>query len=117
MTGGKSRLEEYQDYRAKGLTKHHLLALIAQRPRYGFELIQRLDEVGLLVAGEGSIYPLLSRMQNDELIAAFVVTSEGTGRKRKYYRIMPNGEEALEQWNREWEEFKANMDSVIGRER
>jgi PadR family transcriptional regulator PadR len=100
--------------RLKGVLDHCLLAMIAKRPRYGFELIRRLDELGLLVVGEGSIYPLLSRMQNEGLIEAFVVTSEETGRKRKYYRILPKGEETLRGLNRSWASFGGRVNAILG---
>lgn len=100
--------------RLKGVLDHCLLAMIAKRPRYGFELIQNLDEAGLLVVGEGSIYPLLSKMQNEELVEAFVVTSEETGRKRKYYRILGKGEETLRELNRSWIDFGSRVNTILG---
>jgi PadR family transcriptional regulator, regulatory protein PadR len=90
------------------------LAMIEKRPRYGFELIRRLDELGLLVVGEGSIYPLLSRMQNEGLIEAFIVTSDETGRKRKYYRVLPKGEETLGELNRSWASFGGRVNAILG---
>jgi PadR family transcriptional regulator PadR len=100
--------------RLKGVLDHCLLAMIEKRPRYGFELIRRLDELGLLVVGEGSIYPLLSRMQNEGLIEAFIVTSDETGRKRKYYRVLPKGEEMLGELNRSWASFGGRVNAILG---
>lgn len=100
--------------RLKGVLDHCLLAMIAKRPRYGFELIQNLDEAGLLVIGEGSIYPLLSKMQNEGLVEAFVVTAEETGRKRKYYRILEKGEETLQELNRSWADFGSRVNTILG---
>jgi PadR family transcriptional regulator, regulatory protein PadR len=100
--------------RLKGVLDHCLLAMIEKRPRYGFELIRRLDELGLLVVGEGTIYPLLSRMQNEGLIEAFVVTSDETGRKRKYYRVLPKGEETLGELNRSWASFGGRVNAILG---
>lgn len=95
-------MDKKDTQRWKGVLDVCLLALIAQRPRYGFELIPRLEEMGLLALGEGSIYPLLSRMQNGGLIEAFVLTSEETARKHKYYSILPGGEEKLREYEQEW---------------
>jgi PadR family transcriptional regulator, regulatory protein PadR len=100
--------------RLKGVLDHCLLAMIEKRPRYGFELIRRLDELGLLVVGEGTIYPLLSRMQNEGLIEAFIVTSDETGRKRKYYRVLPKGEETLGELNRSWASFGGRVNAILG---
>lgn len=99
--------------RMKGVLDHCLLALIARRPRYGFELLQRLDELGLLPVGEGSIYPLLGRLQKMGLVETFIMTSDETGRKRKYYRILPKGEETLHEWNREWISFASRVNKIL----
>ena len=117
MSSKRTRQQEASNrdtQRLKGVLDHCLLALISKRPRYGFELIQSLDEAGLLVVGDGSIYPLLSRMQNDGLIEAFVVTSEETGRKRKYYRILGKGEETLQDLNRSWISFGSRINTILG---
>jgi PadR family transcriptional regulator PadR len=107
-------VEKKDTQRLKGVLDHCLLALIAKRPRYGFELIQRLDEMGLLTVGAGSIYPLLSRLQQAGLVETFITTSDETGRKRKYYRILPEGTEKLLEWNREWVSFAGRVNTILG---
>lgn len=117
LTGRRTKDQEANNrdtQRLKGVLDHCLLALIAERPRYGFELIKQLDEAGLLAVGEGSIYPLLSRMQNDGLIEAFMVTAEETGRKRKYYRILGKGEKELQELNRGWADFDSRVNTILG---
>ncbi|MEX2393877.1 MAG: PadR family transcriptional regulator, partial [Actinomycetota bacterium] len=46
----------------KGVLEMCLLALIDEEPRYGYEMTQKLNERGLDLVSEGTIYPLLSRL-------------------------------------------------------
>lgn len=106
--------ESKNTQRLRGVLDHCLLAMIAEKPRYGFEMIKRLlDEEGLSSVGEGSIYPLLTRLERAGLIAGYIVAPEGK-RKRKYYKILPAGEERLRVWTRDWMTFKESVDDVLG---
>jgi PadR family transcriptional regulator PadR len=92
-----------------------LLALISEGPCYGYEMVRKMEERGLELVGEGSIYPLLSRLQKGGLIEGYMVPSK-EGPKRKYYRTLPRGEEQLRAWRKEWEEFSRGVDRVVGKE-
>lgn len=100
--------------RMKGVLDHCLLALIQRRARYGFEIINSLKDLGLLTVGEGSIYPLLSRMRDAGLIEVSDQRSAETGRMRRYYSITASGEEQLELWNREWTSFAGRVNAILG---
>jgi PadR family transcriptional regulator, regulatory protein PadR len=67
-----------------------LLATIARRLCYGYELVQQLAQQGLDLVSEGSIYPLLSRLQRHGYIEGYLVASRD-GPKRKYYRLLLAG--------------------------
>ena len=90
-----------------------LLALIAEEPCYGYEMVQKMEERGLELVGEGSIYPLLSRLQKGGLIESYKVAST-EGPKRKYYRTLPRGEEQLKVWREEGEGFSSAVGRVVG---
>src|SRR5438034_9320367 len=74
-----------------------LLATIAKRPCYGYEMVQQLAQQGLDLVSEGSIYPLLGRLQHHGYIEGYVVVSRD-GPKRKYYRLLTAGAKQLEHW-------------------
>ena len=57
---------------------------------YGYDLVRRLTGVAGLEVGEGSIYPLLSRMRKQGLVRSHLVESE-SGPARKYYRLTALG--------------------------
>ncbi|MDH3708030.1 MAG: PadR family transcriptional regulator [Acidimicrobiia bacterium] len=96
----------------KGVLDMCLLSVIAEEPSYGYEMARKLDERGLALASEGSIYPLLSRLQRRGLIEGYLVSSS-EGPARKYYRIVAGGDEVLEQWRAEWRTLSRSVDAVL----
>lgn len=89
-----------------------LLALIGEEPSYGYEMVSKLQDRGLELVSEGSIYPLLSRLQKKGLIVGYFVESSG-GPPRKYYRIAPEGRRLLEDWVAEWGRVSNGVEAVL----
>jgi PadR family transcriptional regulator PadR len=96
----------------KGTLDMCLLATIAQRPCYGYEMVQQLAQQGLDLVSEGSIYPLLSRLQHLGYIDGYLVASRD-GPQRKYYHLLPAGAKQLEQWQAEWEVFARAVERIL----
>jgi PadR family transcriptional regulator PadR len=63
--------------------------------------------------GEGTIYPLMRRMQDDGLVATRLVESS-SGPPRKYYRLTPAGRAALAAQKREWRAFADAVAQLLG---
>lgn len=97
----------------KGVLDVCLLAVIAAEPAYGYEMTKRLAARGLTAVGEGSIYPVLGRLERDGLVETFRQASNG-GPPRKYYRLTQRGLIALETWSDEWRTTRVGVDAVIG---
>ena len=96
----------------KGTLDMCLLALLARQPCYGYEIVQQLAQQGLDLVSEGSIYPLLSRLQQRDLIAGYLVPST-EGPTRKYYRLLPAGAQQLAQWQTEWATFAQAVERLL----
>jgi PadR family transcriptional regulator, regulatory protein PadR len=96
----------------KGTLDMCLLALLARQPCYGYEMVQQLAQHGLDLVREGSIYPLLSRLQQQGSIEGYLVPST-EGPMRKYYRLLPAGARQLEQWQAEWETFALAVEHIL----
>ena len=96
----------------RGVLDVCLLAVIADDPAYGYEMTRRLEERGLDVVGEGSIYPALARLERDGLVEWYREASNG-GPPRKYYRLSPAGTKALTRWSAEWERTRSAVDRVL----
>ncbi len=96
----------------RGVLDVCLLAVIADDPAYGYEMTRRLEDRGLDVVGEGSIYPALARLERDGLVQWYREASNG-GPPRKYYRLSPAGRKALARWSAEWERTRSAVDRVL----
>ena len=103
---------EHRSQLLKGVLDMCLLALIAEEPSYGYEMVHKLEERGLDLVSDGSIYPLLSRLQKQDLVEGYYEGSSG-GPQRKYYRIRKEGEERLALWREEWERLETGVDAVL----
>src|SRR6202161_3041784 len=86
----------------RGVLDLCLLAVMSEGPAYGYEMTKRLRARGLSMVGEGSIYPLLGRLERDGLVETRRAASNG-GPPRKYYNLSPEGERALEAGVKEWQ--------------
>lgn len=84
----------------RGVLDLCLLALLEDRPVYGYEISQRLAEQGLLMSG-GSTYPLLARLEKTGLVFAETLRSD-TGPPRKYFSMTAAGHEVLREGKAEW---------------
>ena len=103
---------EHSSQLLKGVLDMCLLAVIAEEPSYGYEMVRKLNERGLALVSEGSIYPLLSRLQKQGLVEGFHVASS-EGPQRKYYRIAAAGRDRLARWAEEWETLSMGVTSVL----
>ena len=103
---------EHRSQLLKGVLDMCLLALIAEQPSYGYEMVRKLEDRGLDLVSEGSIYPLLSRMQHRHLVEGFYENSPA-GPVRKYYRIRREGEEHLARWSEDWTRLATGVEMVL----
>ena len=89
--------ERYAENLATQLRKGFLaycVLRVCRTSRYTSDIIQALSDAELVVV-EGTIYPLLSRLQKDGLLTHEWQESE-QGPPRKYYKITKFGEEVVE---------------------
>lgn len=89
-----------------------ILAILARRKRYGYELVQALSGPEGLVIPEGTIYPLLNRLRAEGLVDAEWQPSP-QGPKRKYYTLTRNGATQLAAMTDEWGRFRDDVDRVL----
>lgn len=96
----------------KGILEGCILSIIEKQPTYGYELSIRLQDFGLSDVSEGSIYPILLRLQKENLIRGEMKKSE-SGPKRKYYFLTDKGQVAQKQFIHNWEMIKRPVDNII----
>ncbi|MFD1361986.1 PadR family transcriptional regulator [Lentibacillus salinarum] len=98
----------------KGILEGCILSIIGQQPTYGYELSVKLQAFGLDDVSEGSIYPILLRLQKEDLIQGEMKKSE-SGPKRKYYALTDKGHASLKQFIHHWQTIKQPVDMIIGK--
>jgi PadR family transcriptional regulator, regulatory protein PadR len=96
----------------KGILDGCLLSIIKDGEIYGYELAARLESYGFTSFSEGTIYPLLLRMQKEGLVSATLRKSTA-GPKRKYYSLTEKGEGELESFIKRWEQLSATVNNVL----
>jgi PadR family transcriptional regulator, regulatory protein PadR len=100
----------------RGSIEFCVLALLRSGDRYGFDITRELTAADGLVTSEGTVYPLLTRLRNDGLVRTYWQESN-VGPPRRYYRITPEGEEALTPFIEQWERFRNSVDKILSREK
>jgi PadR family transcriptional regulator PadR len=94
----------------KGVLDMCVLALLARSDGYAYDIASRLaDDIGM---GEGTIYPLMRRMQADGLVKTYLEESS-SGPPRKYYQLTKAGHSALAAQKSEWTSFASAVDRVL----
>jgi len=98
----------------KGAVEYCVLALLAGRERYGYELVQALSRVDGMLVTEGTVYPILSRLKREGLVATDWRESR-EGPPRKYYRLTPAGQAALADFQTQWRVFARAVETFLER--
>ena len=78
----------------KGTLEGCIMAVISRQPTYGYEITQKLADYGFGPIAEGTVYPLLLRLEKNGLARAEYRASE-VGPRRKYYMLTEKGQAEL----------------------
>ena len=98
-----SNLENTQQQMRKGVLEFCILGIISQGEVYPSDIINKLKDAKLIVV-EGTLYPLLTRLKNQGLLA-YNWKESLSGPPRKYYSLTPIGEEFFNALNQTWNEL------------
>lgn len=96
----------------RGTLEYCVLALLRDEERYGFDIVKGLAELDGMVTSEGTIYPILTRLRKDRLLASSWKESS-KGPPRRYYRITAKGRRSLDQFSDEWARFRDAVDRLM----
>ena len=96
----------------RGVLQFCVLALLREGERYSFDLVRALGDADGLVTSEGTLYPLLGRLRREGLVQSNWREST-SGPPRRYYRITPDGDAALQAFANQWERFRDSVDTLI----
>lgn len=94
----------------KGVIEMCVLALVNQKDRYGYELVEKISQK--IEISEGTIYPILRRLTQENYFETYLQESSG-GPPRKYYKITALGHKAAQALLTDWTQFKKNVDFIL----
>lgn len=99
----------------KGSLEMALLSLIGRKETYGYEIITELNNCASVLgyAKEGTIYPILYRLQEANLIQCRVVPAAANGGSKKYYSLTPKGKEVLEELILFWARYTDCVNTFV----
>lgn len=100
----------------KGILEGCLLGIIEKGETYGYEMIEKLETYGFQMISEGSIYPVLMRMQKEGFVQS-VMKESPSGPKRKYYTLTAVGQEEYKQFKVRWNELSHSVDRLVKEEK
>lgn len=89
-----------------------ILSILSQldEPQYGYSLVVLLEEKGISIE-PGTLYPLLRRLEKQELLESSWVTE--TSKPRKYYRLSEIGKKIYQELCQEWFKMADSMEKII----
>lgn len=96
----------------KGILEGCILAIIADGETYGYEILSRLEKCGFESLLEGTLYPILTRLEKRMLISCRKEKSP-YGPMRKYYSITQDGRNSLENFKSNYEKITAAANVVL----
>lgn len=96
----------------KGILEGCVLGIIAKGETYGYEILAQLELVGFEELGEGTLYPVLTRLDKKGYISCRRAKSP-LGPVRKYYTITLPGKRHLNEFKENYQKITASADRVL----
>lgn len=111
-------MDELNKQLKKGVLDIIILRLLSRKEMYGYEIIKYLESEseGYYIMKEGSLYPILYRLEDKGLIESFRMEPlEGRKVPRKYYRVTKMGELKLNSLLENWKSFLRITNKILER--
>jgi len=107
--------ERFLQQLKKGVLELLVLELLCRKPSYGYELLVALRDRsgGLFALKEGTLYPILYRLEDEGLIQVAWSPGEGRSMPKKIYEATALGTKVLERRKELWQVFKRQVDSTL----
>ena len=103
-------IENTKQQMRKGVLEFCILSILSDGDAYPTEIIERMKTARLVVV-EGTLYPLLTRLKNLDLLT-YRWEESTSGPPRKYYRLTETGERFLRELESTWDELVRSVDEV-----
>jgi DNA-binding PadR family transcriptional regulator len=100
----------------RGSAELAILSVLAEQPLHGYQIAKRIREqtAGVVSFDVASLYPVLYTLESRGLVKGEweEVAAKSRGRRRRYYRLTPDGHRRLKPLRREWREYFHALDRL-----
>ena len=107
-----SAMDKWEVQLRKGCLELAILGCLWPGKLYGLEILRRLESDSDLVLSAGTVYPLLSRLKAEGLLASEWVEAEA-GHPRKYYQLTSRGRRRAVEMAEMWTQFSTNIKNLL----
>ena len=107
--------EKYERQMKKGVLDMLVLKLLQPEAKYGYQIIQEMKEKSAetFLLKDGTLYPILYRLEEDGLVVSEWSIAEGKQVSRKYYVITDEGEKALNEIETVWKRISDGILKIM----
>ncbi|UUV98982.1 PadR family transcriptional regulator [Vagococcus luciliae] len=98
----------------KGILEGCVLSVLKENTTYGYELVQQLIQFGFTDLSAGTVYPLLQKLEKQNMISGELRASPD-GPNRKYYSLTEYGVSRLDEFNDQWENLSDIVNVILKR--
>ena len=107
--------EKYERQMKKGVLDMLVLRLLKSEAKYGYQIIQEMKEKSeeTFLLKDGTLYPILYRLEDDNLVVSKWSEAEGKQVPRKYYKITEAGQKALDEIEAVWKRISDGIAKIM----
>ncbi|HEX8308689.1 MAG TPA: PadR family transcriptional regulator [Allosphingosinicella sp.] len=102
----------WQSQLRKGAAELVVLSLLKEGERYGLDILENAGGSGGVLS-DGTLYPLLTRLEREGKLEARWAMADDAKIPRKYYRLSDEGEALIGEMQRLWHEFSAFVSRAV----
>ena len=107
--------DKYERQMKKGVLDMLVLRLLRSEAKYGYQIIQEMKEKSeeTFLLKDGTLYPILYRLEDDNLVVSKWSEAEGKQVPRKYYEITEEGQKTLDEIETVWKRISDGISKIM----
>ena len=107
--------DKYERQMKKGVLDMLVLRLLRSEAKYGYQIIQEMKEKSeeTFLLKDGTLYPILYRLEDDNLVVSKWSEAEGKQVPRKYYEITEAGQKTLDEIEAVWKRISDGVAKIM----
>jgi PadR family transcriptional regulator PadR len=106
------RMNRWETQLRKGVVELAVLATIARSEIYGYRIVEQLQRLDGLELTESTVYPVLTRLAREGLLAVRTRPSPA-GPTRRYYRLTTDGQRRLRRMAEDWKTISQSLSGLL----